>query len=256
MLRCPECRFKLPDPLVKQLFVTCNNCLTKVNVLTKKVSTVQRTFHHVDHNSKEDVMVEYDEVCTPSKPVNHSTVPCLLCGNPTSELFSTQGSVLVIRTRKETYEEVDLLTGEVLEFDKYIKFPTYKAGFICDDDLMTFTEMCCTRDENRNIKAKLKYVKPKDSKLSDDLIQSLDYSTAQPMNADGTRDNSGDPDDVLIEYDAPVKVISSSMKFKKFDLHTDSTQETAAKKASAARLKPVVQNVNHKFGKPERTRKR
>jgi hypothetical protein len=157
-------------------------------------------------------------------------------------------------TRTEQYSEYDFTNQCEVVFEKKIKFPTYKAGFICVQTCVSaFTELCNTYDEWNHVKAKLKYVPVQDSKLSDDIVSPISYSkTYEEAKADVL-------DDEVIEFDDVRRVVSRKMKFHKLTddgVDINSPSEDAERKSKVSRLHAPVQNVNAKFGKPERTRKR
>lgn len=250
MVRCPECKFKLPVHPASN-YSRCTNCNTLVNVSTRKTLEFTPTFHHSDFGSKDDALIEYDEEVKVAKTSSLASVPCVMCGNPTSELFSTQGSILVVRTRKEVYTELDE-NGVEVQFERYIKFPTYKAGYVCDDDLMAFTEMCCAYDVHNHVKAKLKYVKPQESKLSDDIIQELDARKEFERWEDGTPITPSEAEESLIEYDPIKRPIKRELKFKPFEFEDASIQERASRKSKVQRQRPEVVNVVPKPSKKVR----
>lgn len=259
-MRCPECRFKLPPAKTESRYVKCNNCLTMVNVHTRAVlESAKPTFHHPDHETRESRVSEIEVSCNLVKPTKFSDVTCIMCAARVSEITTIQGSLLSMSTRVEKYTETDLSTGEQIEFEKHIKFPTYKSGYICQDDIVAFTHLCNSYDDWGHVKAKLKYVPVTDSKLSDDIIAPIStsqtYNEAVPRWDDGTLQDS----ESVFEIVDVKKQSQPVMKFKRVEFKgqfASSPQELNEKKSKVAKLQAPVQNVNGKFGKPERTRKR
>ena len=249
MIRCPECKYKLP---IKHSTVvsTCNNCLTKVNVHSKKVVNVKPTFHHPDQMMKQETITEIEYVDRPSKSKLFTSVRCLMCSSDVSTLHATEGSILVIRTRKQVYTEFDPIKQEDVEFEKYVKFPTYLKGHICNETCLTaFTYNCNAYDDWGNVKAKLAYTPVQES--HDDIIIDLGLrGEPTPESPDA---------DYVIEYadirrigrdDHTGKIMPSKMGFKKVDDQPfKSIQEMAAERKKVARLAPVTQNVNPKPSK-------
>jgi hypothetical protein len=256
-MKCPECShdIKLKG---RETYVSCPECLTRVNAHTKKeVVKLPSSFHHFDSGVVTVSEFVVDEVQPNIADMSFATHKCLLCGTLTSELHGTKGAVLgestLIKQQtllsylnhcKEVGKDVEVVSdnlGDIIT--RKIKIPAYKSGYVCSSKscLDTFNQMCATRDPQFHLpQGKLMFDPVKE------LIHSSDDSVMGTLRHT-TKDEVVECElDEVHEFEQEGIVIKElGIQFHRVeDIAEVSPQERASKHNKVAKLKKDTRSVN------------